>query len=209
MSKDNIFSLEEKKEQFSLFEYANYCGLLFGVVGAIIIKLILIYMDIGTIINEEGTGLIIIAIVSIILYGIIRDKAYKTIGVSDSIKETYTYTPKTKDFFNIIEHFRLKYKQSSVNKDESLDYGYDDEKNKNIWDSVKRKGSIIVSHKDNEKYDIKIKFEGNSIGVIRPNIRFARTYSNSLKEFLIKKLPKKNLIEDIKFIDELPTDEVV
>jgi len=206
---------ESKKEQFRLFEYANYCGLLLGVLGACIVEIILLYFkkskSVSLVINSpEGFALIGIGIIAIVLYKTIKDRTYKMIGVFESVKIIYTYNPKKDDAFEFFDYFIRSYKSHKINKDKSLEYKFLERKDKSGWDSNKNEGEIMISHKTDETLNILIEFKNNnSISVLRPAYRPARRYTELLESFLLKNFKNDKLFEDLKIIHENATEETI
>lgn len=196
-------SEEDKKEQFQLFEYANYCGLVLGIVGSAIVGLFILWQKNGWVQSNERSSLITILIIGSILYLIIRSKVYQLIGVSDSVKEIYSYEQKNQDLYKISEHFINKYKASSLQRDSSVPYKLDEEKNKQYYNSKKKEANIIISHKRKRNLNIRIEIKENLIGVIRPTTSEAAEYHNKLRTFLMEQLQDSSLLMDIKQIDQV------
>lgn len=201
-------SEEDKRLEFNLFQYANYCGLVLGIFGASVIELFLLFIREGKFtLNNLAIGLIIVCLGSLVLYYIIQKRAYDLIGVSESRVYIYNFEPSTDNLYKVAKYFVEQYKESNLNKDSSSEYNYNEKLNEKYWDSNKQEAEIVISHSKRELYDIYITIKDNSILITRPTTNFAKAYLDRLSKFILNELRDESILKDINFIREYSINE--
>lgn len=204
-------SAEDKTEEFTMFKYANICGLILGIMGAAFIEFLRIIIkekDFRLAANSpDGSAMIIIIIAGFVLYSAILNKTKELIGVAEYINTVFTFETK-KNAFDVGEYFLAEYIKSESHIDNSLKYKFQDIDDNKKYDGKKKSYQFIVSHPKNDEQDIIIHITENNMRIVRPARTEAKEYFDKLRSFLENKLQSKTgTITKLRIVAEYNTEE--